>query len=171
MNAEYIVNKVEKLVCEHNTSYPFALCEKMDIHIYYRDLGRKLKAFYFYQSRIKNIVINTENEDELLPVLCAHELGHAVLHSDFAAKKSFCEVELFDFRSAAEREANLFAAELLIADEAVLPLLKDGCSVFEAAKILSVPSELIDFKLLILRHKGFKIPPLFFAKSDFLKEI
>ena len=46
----YIVDKVKYLISEYKTGDPFELCDAMGIHIYYKDLGDRIKAFYFYQS-------------------------------------------------------------------------------------------------------------------------
>ena len=58
-------------------------------------------------------------------ILVAHELGHDRLHKKMAMLKGFQEVELFDKTIPAEYEANIFAAELMIADNEVLELLND----------------------------------------------
>lgn len=75
------------------------------------------------------------------------------------------------FRSASptEHEANLFAAELLLDDEEVLEELK-YLSFFQVAKYLEVPAALLDYKLLSMRAKGFKIRTMDYRNSQFLKE-
>lgn len=72
-------------------------------------------------------------------VLCAHELGHAVLHGKLAAMRGSRELELFDRTVPAEYEANLF------------------------------PAELLDFKFRILKHKGYHLEAPCLAPSDFFK--
>ena len=52
-----------------------------------------------------------------------------------------------------EYEANVFASELLLTDEAVLEVLNDDMFFFQAAKALYVPSELLDFKFRILKRR------------------
>lgn len=113
---QYIEQKVLSLVERYDTRDPFELCDAMDIRIRYMDLGNSIKAFYFYQSRIKNIVINIHADPHARHILCAHELGHSVLHGELAAMRGFQELELFDYLVPTEYEANLFAAELLIDD-------------------------------------------------------
>lgn len=115
-NIELIYEKVDLLAQKYDTRDPFKICESMDIHIHYKDLGTAIKAFYFYQSRIKNIVINSRSGSIVRRILCAHELGHAVLHGSLAAMRGFQEIELFDAIIPTEYEANIFAAELIIPD-------------------------------------------------------
>lgn len=135
------------------------------------DLGNSIKAFYFYQSRIKNIVINIHADPHARHILCAHELGHSVLHGELAAMRGFQELELFDYLVPTEYEANLFAAELLIDDATLLAMLNDSDnSFFGVAKQLCVPAELLDFKFRILKHKGYRMEAPYLASSDFLKK-
>ena len=55
---EFVCKNVEKAIRHSNSRNPFEICSDLNIHIYYKDLGSKLKAYYFSQSRIKNIIIN-----------------------------------------------------------------------------------------------------------------
>ena len=56
-----ISQKIDHLIKKHDTRDPFKLCKELKIKVHYKDLGYALKAFYFYQSRIKNIVINSRS--------------------------------------------------------------------------------------------------------------
>ena len=53
-----------------------------------------------------------------------------------------------------EYEANLFAAQLLYGDEAVLSLLREGKSASECAALLGAPMPLLELKMKILQEKG-----------------
>lgn len=167
---DFINNKVEMIVRRFDTRDPFKICKYMNIHVHYKDLGNSLKAYYFYQSRIKNIVINSRSGMIVRRILCAHELGHSVLHDELATMRGFQELELFDEIVPTEYEANLFAAELIIPDEEVLEFLNDkDKSFFSIAKELYVPAELLDFKFRLLKYKGLKIESPFLVQSNFLK--
>lgn len=72
---EFIHNKVEEIIKKYDSRDPFHICRYMNIRIHYKDLGTALKAYYFYQSRIKNIVINSRSGMIVRRILCAHELG------------------------------------------------------------------------------------------------
>lgn len=169
-NIDFIHEKVETITRKFDTRNPFEICKVLDIHIHYKDLGNSLKAYYFYQSRIKNIVINSRSGIIDRRILCAHELGHAVLHGKLAAMRGFQELELFDTLVPTEYEANLFAAELIISDDEILELINDKeKSFFSIAKELYVPTELLDFKLRVLKHKGIKVQSPYIAQSNFLK--
>lgn len=54
----YIIDVVNKLVEKYGTRDPYELCRALGIKIHYIDMQKKLKGFFFYQSRQKNIVID-----------------------------------------------------------------------------------------------------------------
>ena len=110
-------------------------------------MQKKLKGFFYYQSRQKNIVIDSNVNKILERILIAHELGHAILHTKIAMMRGFHEMEVFDGSATEENEANFFAAELLLEDRAVLECLSEY-SFFETAKMLYVPAALLDLSLI-----------------------
>lgn len=167
--AEHIIETVDKLVRKYHTRDPYELCQLLGIKIHYYDLQKKLKGFFYYQSRQKNIVIDHNVNGILERILVAHELGHAVLHTKIAMMHGFQEMEVFDDRSIEENEANFFAAELLLEDGKVLECLSEH-TFFETAKMLYVPAALLDYKFSLLHEKGELVNSMYIRKADFLKE-
>ena len=167
----YIIDVVNKLVEKYGTRDPYELCRALGIKIHYIDMQKKLKGFFFYQSRQKNIVIDCNVNKVLELILVAHELGHAVLHTEVALMHGFQEMEVLENRQdmPEENEANIFAAELLLDDKTVLEHLSKE-SFFEAASALYVPAALLDYKFMILRSKGYRLNTVNVRKSDFLRE-
>ena len=141
------------------------------IRVRYKDLSQDIKAYYFYQSRIRNIVINTRISETVRRILAAHELGHDRLHKEIAMLKGFHEIELFDMAQQTEFEANIFAAELLIDDAELLELLNEEIkSFFCVARELYIPAPLRDFKFRVLKHKGYRIEIPYIANGGFLED-
>ena len=167
--AAHIIETVGKLVKKYDTRDPYELCKCLEIKIHFYNLEKKLNGFFFYQSRQKNIVIDSNVNDVLERILIAHELGHAVLHTKIAMMKGFQEMEVLDGRSQDEDEANFFAAELLLEDKEVLECLSKY-SFFETAKQLYVPASLLDYKFSLLHEKGELVSPMYIRKTKFLKD-
>lgn len=165
----HIIETVNRLVEKYDTRDPYELCRVLGIKVHFFDMEKKLKGFFFYQSRQKNIVIDSNVNDVLERILIAHELGHAVLHTKIAMMKGFQEMEVLDGSSLEEDEANFFAAELPLEDREVLDYLSEY-SFFETAKQLYVPAALLDYKFSLLHEKGELVNPMHLRKSDFLKE-
>jgi Zn-dependent peptidase ImmA (M78 family) len=167
---DYVAGVAEMLTRKYRTRNPYEICDELGVRIRLKDLGTGIKAYYFYHSRIRNIVVNSRVSEIIRRILVAHELGHDRLHQDIAMLKGFQEIEMFDMARPAEYEANIFAAELLIDDGEVLELLNDDDkSFFGVASELYVPAALLDFKFRVLKHKGYRIEAPYIAYGDFLK--
>ena len=167
---DYISREANKLVRKYQTRDPYEICDALGVRIRLKDLGMHIKAFYFYHSRIRNIVINCRVSESVRRILSAHELGHDVIHRDIAMMRGFQELELFNMTQPTEYEANIFAAELLIDDKELLELLNDyEKSFFDVARELYIPAALLDFKFRVLKHKGYRIEAPYIANGDFLK--
>ena len=170
LSIDYISRVANSLSYKYQTRDPYQLCDSLGVRIRLKDLGTDIKAFYFYQSRIRNIVLNYRVTEDLRRVLVAHELGHDRLHKKIAILKDLREIAFCDLAQPMEYEANLFAAELLIDDKELLALLNQyDQSFFNIAAELYVPAALLDFKLRVLKHKGYNIKAPYIANGDFLK--
>ena len=112
-------------------------------------------------------MINEELDEVTKGVVCAHELGHDMLHRKLSVG-GIRENTLFLANNKTEREANLFASEILILDDDILSALSECDSVKRLSAQLGLPSELIQYKLEAMNFKGhhFKLSDV---KNDFLK--
>lgn len=136
----WLKEKVVKLIKKYKTTDPFEIASRMNIHIIKWDLHEEINGYYKYDRRNRYIVINQKLSEELQKVVCAHELGHAILHTrvntPFMTKNTFFSV------SKIEREANRFAAELLIPDDCFI----EYNNIFDIASAYQVPVELVKLK-------------------------
>lgn len=73
--------------------------------------------------------------------VCAHELGHAVLHPGL--NTPFMKANTLLSTDRIEREANTFAVELLMPDE----LIQEYQTIYEAAVACGVPAEIASLKV------------------------
>lgn len=174
MTYDEICNAVAHVQKVHDESDPFRLCRDMGIIVLYQSLGREqdaIKGFFLKNKRIKTITINCDLPLVIQRIICAHEIGHAVLHKD-SGISAFHEVGMFDESSAFEKDANLFAAEYLLHDDDVLETLNADNTFFSSVAQLRVPVELLDFKFRIMKWRGYKLvePPIS-ARSNFLLDM
>lgn len=106
----YIKGIVTKVVKQYGTNNPFEIASKKSITVLYADLGSTF-GFYFSERRMKFIHINEGLNHVLKRFVCAHELGHATLHTDlstpFMRNNTFLSVDRI------EKEANSFATKML----------------------------------------------------------
>ena len=163
---EHIVQQAEEFRRSYKGRDIFELAESSGVSVWFRPLG-SLKGFYICENGKRYIIINEELEPIMQRTVCAHELGHDVLHRDLAAG-GIRENTMFLEHNKTEREANLFAAEMLLTDKAVLSELEYLNDTDTAAFELNVPVELLEYKLELLNHKGYNFN-FIAAQSDFLK--
>lgn len=141
-------NDIKKIVTYYirlcGTDDPWKIAKMLGIHIAILPLGNVL-GNYRYLKRIRWIFINEDilDNEALLRVVMAHELGHALMHR----KENCCFMahHTLLLTSRIERQANQFAAHLLISDE----MLKDfsGYTKEQFCQCTGYPEELIELRL------------------------
>ena len=103
-------------------------------------------------------------------VICAHELGHLLLHrgllSEAALIRRSTQMHL-DERP--EYEANLFAASLLIDEAELKELLRDGYNVAEIAKIMRIHPNLVTVLLHSMQPKKEGVRRIELPRANFLR--
>lgn len=87
----------------------------MNIQVMLWNLHEEINGFYKYDKRNKYIFINQKLSKEMQRFVCAHELGHAILHprsnTPFLRKNTLFSIDKI------EVEANSFAVQLLLSNE------------------------------------------------------
>ena len=134
---------IQTLIMEKGTSSPFKLSKIFKIGILYEDLGTML-GYYSKDYRFKFIHINQNLPSRMQRFVCAHELGHALLHPDVNTP-FLTQYTLFS-KSKIERQANIFAVELLLPDDLLLE--HSEISLYNIAAELGIPTKLADLKKL-----------------------
>ena len=136
---EYVRNIVKK----HNTTNPFEIAKRKNIIVLFEDLGNTL-GFYNTYKRFKFIHINNKIDETTQRFVCAHELGHALLHpkanTPFLRNKTFFSVDRLEI------EANTFAVELLLPDEMISEYQDTNLSIQEIAEIYGIPESFARLK-------------------------
>lgn len=103
------------------------------------NLGETLGFFSSYK-RSKFIHINMLLDDPVKKFVCAHELGHAILHPKL--NTPFLKAHTLFSTNRLEREANRFAVELLLPDE----VLSEYRTIYDAVAANGLPAEVAELK-------------------------
>ena len=162
-----IIDIAEKVKREFGGSDVFETAENSGAKVWFKKLG-SLKGFYICENNCRYIVVNEDLDDITTEVVCAHEFGHDMLHRELSAG-GIRENTLFLNCNKTEREANLFAANVLISDDDILSMLEYCSGIDVLSAELKYPVELVSYKLESLKFKGYNINLTETAKSDFLK--
>ncbi|MDK2902446.1 MAG: hypothetical protein PWQ93_365 [Clostridiales bacterium] len=132
---------VECLIKKYNTRNPFDLAKCLHIYTEAYNFTSNIKGMYYREDALKIIGYSLQLPYEESKVVLAHELGHALLHKDL---NFFFLTDTTNFHIGKfEREANEFAAELLIPDDDLTELIKENNPTY----YLSVPEDFITLKI------------------------
>lgn len=110
-NVLLIRSIILELIKSYETCDPFRLCQYLGIIVAFVPLVR-VKGFYQRYEDNDIVYINRDLGEEEQTLVCAHELGHAILHKDINAV--FLETTNFVVNKY-ENEADIFA-DLLISE-------------------------------------------------------
>ncbi|SCC56917.1 Uncharacterized protein BCZB5J_04525 [Bacillus cereus] len=136
---EYVL----KIVKKHSTANPFEIAKRKNILVLFEDLGNTL-GFYNTYKRFKFIHINNRIDETTQRFVCAHELGHALLHpkanTPFLRNKTLFSIDRLEI------EANTFAVELLLPDEMIFEYQDTNLSIQEVAEIYGIPKSFARLK-------------------------
>lgn len=100
--------------CKYNSSDPFTIAASKGIELLYLDIGTTYGFFHVYK-RQPMIILNQNLAEETSRFVCAHELGHAILHRGI--NTPYLKAHTLFSVDKIEKEANTFAVELLLPDD------------------------------------------------------
>ena len=165
---ETIAAKAQELMRKYDTRDPFALAKALKIEILWTDEWTKLKGMYFCMKRRRFICLNSNLDDHMMKIVCAHEIGHDQLHRNLAKEKALQEFVLYNMSSRPEYEANIFAASVLLDDNTMLRLIYENH--YDAQQIacaMNSDINLVALKAAELKIRGHRLNPID-SKSNFL---
>ena len=139
-----------KLISRYGTRDPFRICREKGIEVMFRDDFTGQKGAFSLMLNVPFIFINNNLSDEMKRIVCAHELGHAMLHRKLCRQKknqTIYEYEIFDIRSSTEYEANIFAANLLIDEREMNEYRSYGYDIVQTARAMNLNVNLLLIKL------------------------
>ncbi len=174
MTRAQIIQEVEDLKEDFDETDPFRLAEDLDICLCPYSMGTTpgaVKGCALFLRQIPFIIFNDEMPRTYQRLIVAHELCHIVFHFTKAGQV-FHDTGLLDENNVLDREANYFAAELVISDDDVMDCCRDGLTFYQCAALLEVPPEMLALKYFLMQEKGYKLrdPPVI-PSNDFLKNM
>lgn len=110
MGVKKVIDTLYDVCSEYHTTDPFVLCEHLGYQIRYKNYNvDAMKGYYTKVLDDVYIYINSNLSRFSQSIICAHELGHALMHDNAGNHFGSEDVTL-------EYEANLFAAYLILDD-------------------------------------------------------
>ena len=136
-----IKTKVNKIIKRYKTNDPYKIVEALDVILLFVPLTG-VNGFYNYYKRNHIIYINEELNEEEQRTTLAHELGHLFLHKN--TNVIYLNTATALNTQKLEREADIFASELLISDEDIIDNANTTAKTL--SKILGVKEKHIIYK-------------------------
>lgn len=167
MNCEAIHKMAQSLVEKSGSRNPFVIADSNSIIIKYINDFKTLKGMYMIIKRNRFIFVNTNLPEGIQKVVCAHEIGHDMLHKDYI-EGAFHETALFDTKNTFEYEANMFAAEIMIDDKLLKSLAEEGMSIEAIASSLGIDKNIVELKFISMNKRGYKFKLPHTYNSGFL---
>lgn len=134
-----IKSKVNYYTRKFGTRNPFKIAKELDVLVKVEDIG-DCPGCYMYLNRHRCIFLNNGLSEFEMRFVMAHELGHAVLHR--LQQSYFMRNKTLLLTSPIEREANTFAAELLISDDDI-----EVCeTIGQISSITGIPEEIVKLR-------------------------
>ena len=137
----------ESLAKWYGTRNPFEIAENLG-YIVIRVPLSGIRGFHQYIHRCHIIYIGDELSEADARFVCAHELGHALLHKGY--NRIFMDTNTFFVTNRYEIEADRFAVDLLFSDNELQDFLEHPVQV--VADCLGISTELAEYRLRSLNN-------------------
>ena len=145
MNNKQIPKLVSYLKRKYGTDDPEEIADYLGVTIIRMPLEDVVAGFYKLLKRRKYIFLNSDIDDDVfIRVVLAHELGHAIMHPK--ENCAFMKSKTLLLTSRIEKQANIFAAYLLIDDDMLEEF--SGYTEEQFCNCTGFPSELLDLRLV-----------------------
>lgn len=159
-----------RLVKKYATRNPFEIARYLGIEVKICDNFGPLKGMYHVILRNRYIFLNSELDDNMMRIVCAHEIGHDQLHRSLVGSNGIREFTLYDMKSRPEYEANIVASEILIDTDIILDYIYNyGYTAHEIAQAMNTDINLVALKITQLVSLGYNLKSVD-HKSDFLRK-
>lgn len=156
--AEYIHEEAENLINKYGTNDPFTIIEDEGIILKFCFNFTDTDGFYSIYDGFRYICVNGNLDDPMKRVVAAHELGHDVLHRGYTSDFVMGDIGVYGNDIQIERQANDFAANLLLSDKTVWDEYIGEELGTEYSSVTIYPKPFIYYKLADMKRRGFNIP-------------
>lgn len=132
----------EKLVRIHGTRDPFRIADALGVIVIDTPL-KGIRGLYQYVHRCHIIYLDNSLDEQRRRWVCAHEIGHALLHKGL--NRLFMDAHTHMVSNRYEIEADHFAADLLFSEEDIHPYRSYSIDI--AARCMGLSEELAAYRL------------------------
>lgn len=136
------INIANSTVKKYKTRDPFQIAKEKNVILVYASLV-DIRGFYQYFQRQHIIYIDQNLPDQQKKFVCAHELGHMIMHK--SSNTVYMDTQTFFNTNKYEIEANTFAVNLLIPDEIIVENM--DYTTEQLSRLLEYNQKLIELRM------------------------
>lgn len=133
----------DRTAAKYRTRDPYELARALDVIVIDTPL-QGVRGFCHRISRCKIIYIDNSLDDWQRRIVCAHELGHLLMHKDL--NRIYMDNHTYLLSSRYEREADKFAVCYLYDDDYIQQLQLG--TIQQASVTMGVPEPLAEYRML-----------------------
>ncbi len=134
----------DELIAAWHTNDPFELCNALDIVVVTVPLAAEIRGFCQFTLNTHIIYLNQSLDDRQRKFVCAHELGHVLLHP--RDNRIFLDTATYQVTARLEVAANRFACHLLYPEDSAFFEYPEY-TVEQTAAYLALPAELVQYRI------------------------
>lgn len=160
MDSYALFRQADKLVRQCGTRDALQIAKEIGIWVYYENEFTDLLGMYTFQWNHRLMFLNSKMGSHLTQMVAAHEIGHDACHRSLAKTNGMREFTMFNMKDNTEYEANAFASHLLLDNDEVYRLARQGYDVLEISQNMNTHVNLVLIKLREMNKLGydFRIP-------------
>lgn len=136
-----IQNYVASLCDQYGSEDPFELCDALNITVLSVELPKGVDGFSLTIEGCQFIFLNEDLDERNRRMICAHELGHSLLHPQL--NSHFLEEQTYLIKERYEREADEFCVHLLLQTLPDELKGRDSLTIEEIAEQTGLPPDLV----------------------------
>lgn len=173
MNSYQIYNRANELVKHCGTRDPEKIAREIGIWVYYEPSFQDLLGMYTFRWNHRLIFLNPRLDHYMKKMVMAHEIGHDQEHRELAkaSKSGLQEFTLFNMRDTTEYEANAFASHILLDEDEVYTLARQGYDVVQIAKTMCSDINLMLIKMQEMNKLDYDLRIPYEPDSRFFRKI
>jgi len=136
------------LAAKHGSRDPLKIACDMGCMVMFVPM-QGLRGFYRHMNRCSMIFIDSSLDETQARLVCAHELGHIMLHKGI--NRMFMDRCTLNVSGKYELEAHRFSVDLVYSDDELEPYLSRPIS--DAASYMGVSESLAQYRLSSIKPK------------------
>jgi Zn-dependent peptidase ImmA (M78 family) len=136
------LEKAQDTYKKHGTTNPATIARALGLRVFEEDLKGRLREVYFGHSIVVRQDMSPAEKREML----AHALGHHLMH---AGNHLSMQNRVYSFGNHHERQADVFAACLLVPEDGLEDQLATKAHPWEIAEHFKVTEKLVSFRMKI----------------------